>query len=103
MKKKKFIMCQVFVNFVGGNFAPRRENWGTKGWGSVQCSPRQHQQVQGHQQTRDPAKHQRCGSQASEWCLKVAGVREHGTTHQQPLTLFRLTKQIIQPLPFPFY
>ena len=36
---------------------------------------------------------------ASEWCLKVAGTREHGTTHQQPLTLFRLMEQsALKPL-----
>ena len=31
--------------------------------------------------------------QASEWCLKIAGMREHGSTHQQPLTLFRMVEQ----------
>jgi len=31
--------------------------------------------------------------QAVEWCLKVAGARQHGTTHQQPLTLFHLVEQ----------
>jgi len=31
--------------------------------------------------------------QALEWCLKVAGLRQHGTTHQQPLTLFRLAEE----------
>lgn len=37
---------------------------------------------------------------ALEWCLRVAGVREHGTTHQQPLTLFRLVEQKeLKPLP----
>ena len=37
---------------------------------------------------------------ALEWCLRVAGVREHGTTHQQPLTLFRLAEQKeLKPLP----
>lgn len=35
-----------------------------------------------------------------EWCLKVAGTRQHGTTHQQPLTLFRLAEEKeISPLP----
>lgn len=37
---------------------------------------------------------------ALEWCLKVAGTREHGTTHQPPLTLFRLLEQpVLKPLP----
>jgi transposase len=31
--------------------------------------------------------------QATQWCLKVAGIREHGTTHQPPLTLFRLAEE----------
>jgi len=38
--------------------------------------------------------------QATDWCLKVAGVRQHGTTHQQPLTLFRLAEERqLKPLP----
>ena len=38
--------------------------------------------------------------QALEWCLKVAGLRQHGTTHQQPLTLFRLAEEKrLKPLP----
>ncbi len=38
--------------------------------------------------------------QALEWCLRVAGTREHGTTHQEPLTLFRLVEQKeLKPLP----
>lgn len=38
--------------------------------------------------------------QAMEWCLKVAGTRQHGTTHQQPLTLFRLAEEKeLSPLP----
>jgi hypothetical protein len=38
--------------------------------------------------------------QAAQWCLKVAGVRDHGTTHQQPLTLFHLTEEKqLKPLP----
>jgi len=38
--------------------------------------------------------------QAPEWCLRVAGTREHGTTHQQPLTLFRMVEQKeLKPLP----
>ena len=37
---------------------------------------------------------------ATEWCLRAAGTREHGTTHQQPLTLFRLMEQqTLKPLP----
>jgi transposase len=31
--------------------------------------------------------------QANQWCLKVAGLRDHGTTHQQPLTLFHLAEE----------
>jgi len=38
--------------------------------------------------------------QALEWCLKVAGLRQHGTTHQQPLTLFHLAEEKqFNPLP----
>ena len=38
--------------------------------------------------------------QAIQWCLRVAGVREHGTTHKQPLTLFRLAEEKeLKPLP----
>jgi len=38
--------------------------------------------------------------QAAQWCLRVAGPREHGTTHQPPLTLFRLAEEKeIKPLP----
>ena len=38
--------------------------------------------------------------QAKEWCLKVAGMRQHGTTRQQPLILFRLTERNqLKPLP----
>lgn len=38
--------------------------------------------------------------QALEWCLKVAGLRQHGTTHQQPLTLFHLAEEKeLKPLP----
>jgi hypothetical protein len=38
--------------------------------------------------------------QAAQWCLKLAGLREHGTTHQQPLTLFRLAEEKeLKPLP----
>lgn len=38
--------------------------------------------------------------QALEWCYRVAGMREHGTTHQQPITLFRLVEQKeLKPLP----
>ena len=31
--------------------------------------------------------------QATEWCLRIAGVREHGTTHREPLSLFRLAEE----------
>lgn len=38
--------------------------------------------------------------EALEWCLKVAGIREHSTTHQPPLALFRLAEQsALKPLP----
>jgi transposase len=38
--------------------------------------------------------------QALQWCLKVAGTRDHGTIHQQPLAQFRLAEQgQLQPLP----
>jgi hypothetical protein len=38
--------------------------------------------------------------QAIQWCLRVAGIREHGTTTQQPLSLFRLTEEKeLKPLP----
>jgi hypothetical protein len=38
--------------------------------------------------------------QAIQWCLRLAGLREHGTTHQQPLALFRLAEEKeLKPLP----
>ena len=38
--------------------------------------------------------------QALEWCLRVAGIRQHGSTHQMPLALFRLAEEKqLQPLP----
>ena len=38
--------------------------------------------------------------QATQWCLKVAGLRDHGTTHQQPLALFHLAEEKeLKPLP----
>jgi transposase len=38
--------------------------------------------------------------QAVQWCLRVAGPREHGTTHQPPLSLFRLVEEkALRPLP----
>jgi len=42
---------------------------------------------------RDFASLKETNRQAAQWCLKVAGIREHGTTHQQPLTLFRLAEE----------
>jgi transposase len=49
---------------------------------------------------RDFASLEAINKQALEWCLKVAGVRKHGTTHQQPLTLFRLAEEKqLKPLP----
>jgi hypothetical protein len=38
--------------------------------------------------------------QAIQWCLRIAGVRDHGTTHQPPLSLFRLAEEKeLKPLP----
>jgi transposase len=38
--------------------------------------------------------------QAAQWCLRVAGLRDHGTTHQQPLALFHLAEEKeLRPLP----
>jgi transposase len=38
--------------------------------------------------------------QAVQWCLRVAGLREHGTTHQLPLNLFLLAEEKeLKPLP----
>jgi len=49
---------------------------------------------------RDFTSLEEMNKQAMEWCLRVAGVREHGTTHQQPLTLFRLAEEKqLGPLP----
>jgi len=31
--------------------------------------------------------------QAIQWCLRIAGIRDHGTTHQQPLALFHLVEE----------
>ncbi|MCL0049039.1 IS21 family transposase [Dehalococcoidia bacterium] len=49
---------------------------------------------------RDFTSLEEINKQAMEWCLKVAGTRQHGTTHQQPLTLFRLAEEKqLKPLP----
>ena len=49
---------------------------------------------------RDFTSLEEMNKQAMEWCLKVAGVRQHGTTYQQPLTLFRLAEEKqLKPLP----
>jgi len=49
---------------------------------------------------RDFSSLEEINRQASQWCLKVAGPREHGTTHQPPLTLFRLAEEKeLKPLP----
>ena len=49
---------------------------------------------------RDFTSLEEINKQAMEWCLKVAGVRQHGTTHQQPLTLFHLAEEKqLKPLP----
>jgi hypothetical protein len=38
--------------------------------------------------------------QASLWCLRVAGQRDHGSTHQPPFPLFQLAEgKALQPLP----
>ncbi len=38
--------------------------------------------------------------QLLQWCLKVAGLRIHGTTRQQPLEVFKAVEQVtLQPLP----
>ena len=44
--------------------------------------------------------HEEINRQALQWCTRVAGVREHGTTLKQPLTLFRLAEEnTLRPLP----
>ena len=49
---------------------------------------------------RDFTSQEEINRQAIQWCLRIAGVREHGTTHQQPLTLFRLAEEKeLKPLP----
>ena len=49
---------------------------------------------------RDFTSQEEINRQAREWCLRLAGVREHGTTHQQPLALFRLAEEKeLKPLP----
>jgi len=49
---------------------------------------------------RDFTSLEEINKQATEWCLKVAGLRQHGTTHQQPLTLFHLAEEKqLNPLP----
>jgi hypothetical protein len=42
---------------------------------------------------RDFTNLEEINKQAMEWCLKVAGVRQHGTTYQQPLTLFHIAEE----------
>jgi hypothetical protein len=38
--------------------------------------------------------------QAIQWCQRIAGIREHGTTYTQPITLFHLTEEkALKPLP----
>lgn len=49
---------------------------------------------------RDFSSFEEINPQAVQWCLKVAGKRNHGTTHQQPLTLFHLAEEKeLRPLP----
>ena len=49
---------------------------------------------------RDFTSLEEINQQAAQWCLRVAGLREHGTTHQQPLALFRLAEEKeLKPLP----
>ena len=42
---------------------------------------------------RDFTSLEEINKQALEWCLKIAGTRQHGTTRQQPLTMFRLAEE----------
>jgi transposase len=37
--------------------------------------------------------------QAKAWVMKEAGIREHGTTRQEPLKLFELERSVLLPLP----
>ena len=37
--------------------------------------------------------------QAKAWVMKEAGIREHGTTRQEPLKLFELERSLLLPLP----
>lgn len=49
---------------------------------------------------RDFTSLEEINQQATQWCLKVAGLRDHGTTRQQPLALFRLAEEKeFRPLP----
>lgn len=49
---------------------------------------------------RNFASFEEINQQASQWCLKVAGLRDHGTTHQPPLDLFHLAEEkTLRPLP----
>lgn len=42
---------------------------------------------------RNFTSHEEINRQAIQWCLRLAGIREHGTTYQQPLTLFRMAEE----------
>ena len=49
---------------------------------------------------RDFSSQEEINRQALQWCLRVAGVREHGTTCKQPLALFHLAEEKeLKPLP----
>jgi transposase len=49
---------------------------------------------------RDFSSLEEINRQASQWCLRVAGVRDHGTTHQPPINLFHLAEEKeLLPLP----
>jgi len=49
---------------------------------------------------RDFASLEQINRQAVQWCLKVSGAREHGTTRKPPLNLFYLAEEsAIKPLP----
>lgn len=42
----------------------------------------------------------RLNKREREWVLQVAGVREHGTTHEKPLTRYHsVERSALQPLP----
>jgi transposase len=49
---------------------------------------------------RDFSNQEEINKRAIQWCLRVAGLRDHGTTQQQPFDLFRLVEaKELKPLP----